>query len=158
MEGTSCDWMAAVITSVAACSKADSRTGSCGVPTVGSLPLPVVVSSSPPIGASPVAWRRGQRGLGWLSRPGQCPGERRYACCGLRHRGTRNDEEHEEDLEKRKRQDEEPGHLALAAAKCRHMTTIHHLAQRGSLKACPAPGTGHAAGRDMDRMTQPGLI
>jgi hypothetical protein len=51
-----------------------------------------------------------------------------------------------------------PGHLALAAAKCRHMTTIHHLAQRGSLKVCPAPGTGHAAGRDMDRMTQPGLI
>jgi hypothetical protein len=31
-------------------------------------------------------------------------------------------------------------------------------APAGSLGLCPAPGTGQAAGRDMYRMTQPGLL
>jgi len=56
-----------------------------------------------------------------------------------------------------------PGRLALAGRRrrCGKVSSHDHYSQpgpAGSLDMCPAPGTGQAAGRDMYRMTQPGLL
>jgi hypothetical protein len=56
-----------------------------------------------------------------------------------------------------------PGRLALAGRRCRRgkVSSHDHYSQpgpAGSLDMCRAPGTGQAAGRDMHRMTQPGLL
>src|SRR5580704_13859815 len=50
---------------------------------------------------------------------------------------------------------------ASTAAAAARVSSHDHYSQPGpadSVGLCPAPGTGQAAGRDMHRMTQPGLI